>query len=104
MIEIEKPRIDTEVLSADGTYGKFVVEPLEGGFGTTECACYFGLFLGGFGGFFFDFAFFARDADDGGQRVGFVEGHDADALRIAADDVEVADFDALDFSTGRHHH
>ena len=35
MIEIEKPRIDTEVLSADGTYGKFVVEPLERGFGTT---------------------------------------------------------------------
>ena len=31
MIEIEKPRIDTEVLSADGTYGKFVVEPLERG-------------------------------------------------------------------------
>ena len=35
MIEIEKPRIDTEVLSADGTFGKFVVEPLERGFGTT---------------------------------------------------------------------
>ena len=35
MIEIEKPRIDTEVLSADGTYGKFVVEPLERGYGTT---------------------------------------------------------------------
>ena len=35
MIEIEKPRIDTEVLSTDGTYGKFVVEPLERGFGTT---------------------------------------------------------------------
>lgn len=35
MIEIEKPRIETEVLSADGTYGKFTVEPLERGFGTT---------------------------------------------------------------------
>ena len=35
MIEIEKPRIETENLSADGTYGKFVVEPLERGFGIT---------------------------------------------------------------------
>ena len=35
MIEIEKPRIETEVLSADGTYGKFTVEPLERGFGIT---------------------------------------------------------------------
>lgn len=35
MIEIEKPRIDIEELSDDGTYGKFVVEPLERGFGTT---------------------------------------------------------------------
>ena len=35
MIEIEKPKIDTEDLSNDGTYGKFVVEPLERGFGTT---------------------------------------------------------------------
>lgn len=35
MIEIEKPRIETEVLSTDGRYGKFVVEPLERGFGTT---------------------------------------------------------------------
>lgn len=35
MIEIEKPRIDTEELSADGTYGKFSVEPLERGYGTT---------------------------------------------------------------------
>ncbi len=35
MIEIEKPKIETEVLSNDGTYGKFVVEPLERGFGTT---------------------------------------------------------------------
>ena len=29
MIGIEKPRIDTAELSADGSYGKFVVEPLE---------------------------------------------------------------------------
>ena len=35
MIEIEKPRIDTAVLSEDGQYGKFVVEPLERGFGIT---------------------------------------------------------------------
>ncbi|MDO5601414.1 MAG: DNA-directed RNA polymerase subunit alpha [Oscillospiraceae bacterium] len=35
MIEIEKPKIDTETLSPDGRYGKFVVEPLERGFGTT---------------------------------------------------------------------
>lgn len=35
MIEIEKPRIDIEEISDDGTYGKFVVEPLERGFGTT---------------------------------------------------------------------
>ena len=35
MIEIEKPKIDTEELSADGRYGRFVVEPLERGFGNT---------------------------------------------------------------------
>lgn len=35
MIEIEKPRIETEEISQDGTYGKFIVEPLERGFGTT---------------------------------------------------------------------
>jgi DNA-directed RNA polymerase subunit alpha len=35
MIEIEKPKIETEEISQDGTYGKFVVEPLERGFGTT---------------------------------------------------------------------
>ena len=35
MIEIEKPRIETEELSNNGTYGRFVVEPLERGFGTT---------------------------------------------------------------------
>lgn len=35
MIEIEKPRIDIEDVSADGSYGKFVVEPLERGYGIT---------------------------------------------------------------------
>ena len=35
MIEIEKPRIDTVKLTADGTYGKFVMEPLERGYATT---------------------------------------------------------------------
>ena len=35
MMEIERPKIDTANLSADGRYGKFVVEPLERGFGTT---------------------------------------------------------------------
>jgi DNA-directed RNA polymerase subunit alpha (EC 2.7.7.6) len=35
MIEIERPKIEVEELSEDGTYGKFVVEPLERGYGTT---------------------------------------------------------------------
>ncbi|MBB5174958.1 DNA-directed RNA polymerase subunit alpha [Texcoconibacillus texcoconensis] len=35
MIEIEKPNIETVELSDDATYGKFVVEPLERGYGTT---------------------------------------------------------------------
>lgn len=35
MIEIEKPIIELEEISEDSTYGKFVVEPLERGFGTT---------------------------------------------------------------------
>ena len=35
MMEIERPKIDTASLSEDGRYGKFVVEPLERGFGTT---------------------------------------------------------------------
>ena len=35
MIGIEKPRIDTAEISEDGKYGKFVVEPLERGYGTT---------------------------------------------------------------------
>ena len=35
MIGIEKPRIDTAEISPDGKYGRFVVEPLERGYGTT---------------------------------------------------------------------
>ena len=35
MIGIEKPRIDTAEISDDGKYGRFVVEPLERGYGTT---------------------------------------------------------------------
>lgn len=35
MIEIEKPRIEAVDTASDGTYGKFVVEPLERGYGTT---------------------------------------------------------------------
>lgn len=35
MIEIEKPRIETADIKPDGTYGKFILEPLERGFGTT---------------------------------------------------------------------
>ncbi|MDD3334438.1 MAG: DNA-directed RNA polymerase subunit alpha [Eubacteriales bacterium] len=35
MIEIEKARIDCAELSQDGTYGKFIIEPLERGFGNT---------------------------------------------------------------------
>lgn len=35
MIEIEKPKIDVVELSDDYRYGKFVVEPLERGFGIT---------------------------------------------------------------------
>ena len=35
MIEIEKPRIEALDLATDGTYGKFVLEPLERGYGTT---------------------------------------------------------------------
>ena len=32
MLEIEKPNITIDKLSADGTYGVFVVEPLERGY------------------------------------------------------------------------
>ncbi|HLT56716.1 MAG TPA: DNA-directed RNA polymerase subunit alpha [Bacillota bacterium] len=35
MIEIEKPRIETVEISDDATFGRFVVEPLERGYGTT---------------------------------------------------------------------
>lgn len=35
MIEIEKPRVECVHISEDNTYGKFVVEPLERGYGTT---------------------------------------------------------------------
>ncbi len=35
MIEIQKPRIETKDMSEDGRFGRFVVEPLERGFGNT---------------------------------------------------------------------
>ncbi len=35
MIEIEKPNIETAEISEDGKFGRFVVEPLERGYGTT---------------------------------------------------------------------
>ena len=35
MFEFEKPRIEIAETAPDGTYGKFVVEPLERGYGTT---------------------------------------------------------------------
>ncbi|WP_128896407.1 DNA-directed RNA polymerase subunit alpha [Longirhabdus pacifica] len=35
MIEIEKPKIETVDTNEEGSYGKFVVEPLERGYGTT---------------------------------------------------------------------
>lgn len=35
MIEIEKPTIEATEMSEDGTFGRFVVEPLERGYGTT---------------------------------------------------------------------
>ncbi|MBP1970889.1 DNA-directed RNA polymerase subunit alpha [Virgibacillus natechei] len=35
MIEIEKPKIETVEVSEDATFGKFVVEPLERGYGAT---------------------------------------------------------------------
>lgn len=38
MIEIEKPTI-TQTIAEDNTYGKFVVEPLERGYGTTLGNC-----------------------------------------------------------------
>jgi len=35
MVEIEKPRIECVENPGDGTYGKYIVEPLERGYGTT---------------------------------------------------------------------
>lgn len=35
MIEIEKPNIECAEISEDGSYGRFIVEPLERGYGTT---------------------------------------------------------------------
>lgn len=35
MIEIEKPKIEIAELTPDGCYGRFVIEPLEKGYGTT---------------------------------------------------------------------
>jgi DNA-directed RNA polymerase subunit alpha len=35
MLEIEKPKIECVEVSEDGTYGKFVIEPLERGYGIT---------------------------------------------------------------------
>ncbi|MFD9641886.1 DNA-directed RNA polymerase subunit alpha, partial [Bacillus subtilis] len=35
MIEIEKPKIETVELNEDAKYVKFVIEPLERGYGTT---------------------------------------------------------------------
>ena len=39
MIEIEKPRIETAEMKSDGTYGRFVLEPLERGYGYTLGNC-----------------------------------------------------------------
>ncbi|MBM7622323.1 DNA-directed RNA polymerase alpha subunit, partial [Bacillus tianshenii] len=35
MLEIEKPNLETVEISDDANSGKFVVEPLERGYGTT---------------------------------------------------------------------
>ena len=35
MLEIEKPKIESVETAENGTYGKFVIEPLERGYGTT---------------------------------------------------------------------
>ncbi|MDR2939851.1 MAG: DNA-directed RNA polymerase subunit alpha [Clostridiales bacterium] len=35
MFEFEKPRIEIDEASSDGTYGRFIIEPLERGYGTT---------------------------------------------------------------------
>ena len=36
MFDFEKPKIEIAEISEDKTYGKFVVEPLERGYGTTK--------------------------------------------------------------------
>lgn len=35
MLEIEKPKVECVEINDNGTYGKFVAEPLERGYGTT---------------------------------------------------------------------
>ncbi|MEG0752253.1 MAG: DNA-directed RNA polymerase subunit alpha, partial [Angelakisella sp.] len=35
MVKIIEPRIETTELKSDGTYGKFIAEPLDRGFGIT---------------------------------------------------------------------
>ena len=35
MIEIERPRIETEVIGENGEYGRFIADPLERGYGLT---------------------------------------------------------------------
>ena len=35
MIEIEKPKIETVMISEDIKFGKFIIEPLERGYGNT---------------------------------------------------------------------
>ena len=35
MIEIEKPKVECVEINEDNTYGRFVVEPLERGYGIT---------------------------------------------------------------------
>lgn len=35
MLEMEKPKVEIAEISEDNTYGKFIVEPLERGYGTT---------------------------------------------------------------------
>lgn len=35
MLAMDKPRIETAEMKSDGTYGRFVLEPLERGYGTT---------------------------------------------------------------------
>ena len=40
MFDFEKPKIEIAEISEDKTYGKFVVEPLERGYGTTLELCF----------------------------------------------------------------